>query len=309
MSEKNPGFYLLHDRWSTGTKGMTPAQKGCYIDLLLFQAEFSFLPANDPDTLMMICGVVDRQEWGRIWNQGVKPLKSKFEEFEEGKIANKRLKEDLEKEERQRKSRSENGKKGGRPKANQKAKPKAKQKLPESTKTKTYTDSATGVVVSTPSGESVSQSADAETAPSALHTPKIDKIPQEKSTIDPISDEFPLHPPPRSSAAHEHWGRFWEAWPVKAKEEPSFRAFCRASQRAEPSEIVAAAESMREAWRGASPIELRRCPMAVSWLDDGRWTDDPSTMGPIRSERRTDRRAARNRQAVANVVAVLGGET
>lgn len=126
-----PGFFILRDRWKTGTDFMTPAQKGHYIELLLYQAEKGSIPSSEQD-LMRFLGVHCVEEWQAIWNEGENCLSSKFELDENGRLFNLRLREDLESAEEIRRKRSEMGKRGGRPKANEKQTVKQNESKPES---------------------------------------------------------------------------------------------------------------------------------------------------------------------------------
>ena len=88
--------------WIRGTRGMRAEVKGVYIGLLIHQYDNGFIPA-DMDVLTLI-----EPEVGKVWVS----LKDKFEEYEPGKLRNKKLEEVRDFWNKQR----NNGKKGGRPK-------------------------------------------------------------------------------------------------------------------------------------------------------------------------------------------------
>lgn len=88
--------------WIRGTRGMRANVKGVYIGLLIHQYDNGWIPA-DLDTLGLI-----EPEVGSVWVS----LKDKFEEFEPGKLRNKKLEEVRAFWNKQRK----NGESGGRPK-------------------------------------------------------------------------------------------------------------------------------------------------------------------------------------------------
>jgi len=92
---------LMMGDWIRGTQGMRAEVKGVYIGLLVHQYDHGFLP-SDLETLCLI-----EPEVGKVWDK----LKSKFEEFETGKLRNKKLEEVRGFWNKQ----GKNGKKGGRP--------------------------------------------------------------------------------------------------------------------------------------------------------------------------------------------------
>lgn len=93
---------LMMGDWIKGTRGMRAEVKGVYIGLLIHQYDHGYLPA-DVDDLSLI-----EPEVNKVWHK----LKEKFEEFEPGKLRNKKL-EDVRAFWKKQKS---NGKQGGRPK-------------------------------------------------------------------------------------------------------------------------------------------------------------------------------------------------
>jgi len=93
---------LMMGDWIRGTRGMRAEVKGVYIGLLIHQYDHGFLPA-DLETLCLI-----EPEVGKVWVI----LKDKFEEFEPGRLRNKKLEEVRDFWAKQ----GKNGKKGGRPK-------------------------------------------------------------------------------------------------------------------------------------------------------------------------------------------------
>jgi len=97
-----PYMPLMVGDWLKGTRGMRAEAKGVYLGLLLHQFECGFIP-NNMEELALI-----EPEIGKIWVS----LKDKFEEFEPGKLRNKKLVEVISFWDKQ----SKNGKKGGRPK-------------------------------------------------------------------------------------------------------------------------------------------------------------------------------------------------
>lgn len=97
-----PYMPLMMGDWIRGTRGMRADVKGVYIGLLIHQYDSGFLPA-DVEELALI-----EPEVGKVWVK----LKEKFEEFEPGKLRNKKLEEVRAFWSKQ----SNNGQKGGRPK-------------------------------------------------------------------------------------------------------------------------------------------------------------------------------------------------
>lgn len=95
---------LMMGDWIRGTRGMRADVKGVYIGLLIHQYDSGYIPA-DLDELALI-----EPEVGKVWVK----LKDKFQEFEPGKLRNKKLEEIRNFWEKQ----SKNGSKGGRPKKN-----------------------------------------------------------------------------------------------------------------------------------------------------------------------------------------------
>lgn len=97
-----PYMPLMMGDWIRGTQGMRAEVKGVYIGLLIHQYDHGFLPA-DLETLALI-----EPEVAKVWVI----LKCKFEEFETGKLRNKKLELVRDFWNKQ----GKNGKKGGRPK-------------------------------------------------------------------------------------------------------------------------------------------------------------------------------------------------
>lgn len=97
-----PYMPLMMGDWLRGTKGMRAEVRGVYLTLLIYQYDNGFVPA-DMDELCLI-----DPELPKVWVK----IKDKFEEFEAGKLRNKKLEEVRDFWSKQ----SKNGKKGGRPK-------------------------------------------------------------------------------------------------------------------------------------------------------------------------------------------------
>lgn len=102
---------LMVGDWLKGTRGMRAETKGVYLGLLLHQYETGFIPSSLEDLALI------EPEVAKVWVS----LKDKFEEFEPGKLRNKKLVEVVAFWDKQR----NNGKKGGKKKeANPNANPK-----------------------------------------------------------------------------------------------------------------------------------------------------------------------------------------
>lgn len=97
-----PYMPLMMGDWIKGTRGMRAEVKGVYIGLLIHQYDQGYLPV-DLEELTLI-----EPEVGKVWVI----LKTKFEEFEPGKLRNKKLEEVRDFWNKQ----ASNGSKGGRPK-------------------------------------------------------------------------------------------------------------------------------------------------------------------------------------------------
>lgn len=80
MAKKEQKVYmpLMIGDWLKGTRGMKAQVRGVYINLLLYQWDNGFIPA-DMETLSLI-----DPEVGSVWVA----IKNKFEEFEPGKLRN-----------------------------------------------------------------------------------------------------------------------------------------------------------------------------------------------------------------------------
>ncbi len=96
-----PYMPLMMGDWIRGTRSMRAEVKGVYIGLLIHQYDEGWLPA-DIETLSLI-----EPEVGKVWVF----LKDKFEEFEPGKLRNKKLEDVRDFWSKQ----AKNGSKGGRP--------------------------------------------------------------------------------------------------------------------------------------------------------------------------------------------------
>jgi uncharacterized protein YdaU (DUF1376 family) len=97
-----PYMPLMMGDWIKGTRGMRADVKGVYIGLLIHQYDHGYLPSDVEDLALI------EPEVGKVWVK----LKEKFEEFEPGKLRNKKLEEVRDFWNKQ----GQNGKKGGRPK-------------------------------------------------------------------------------------------------------------------------------------------------------------------------------------------------
>lgn len=93
---------LMMGDWLRGTSGMRAEVRGVYLTLLIFQYDNGFIP-SDMEELCLI-----DSELPKVWVK----IKEKFEEFEPGKLRNKKLEKVRDFWSKQ----STNGKKGGRPK-------------------------------------------------------------------------------------------------------------------------------------------------------------------------------------------------
>ena len=85
MPHKDPAFLLYYESYLNGTKFMSDAAKGVYIDLLCNQADLGPLSWEQMKTL---CPGIDL-----VWNE----LQNKFQQSKTGTYYNKRLNEELEK--------------------------------------------------------------------------------------------------------------------------------------------------------------------------------------------------------------------
>lgn len=101
-----PYMPLMMGDWVKGTRGMRADVKGVYIGLLIHQYDTGYIP-KDIEELSLI-----EPEVRKVWDK----LKDKFEEFEPGRLRNKKCEEVRAFWSKQR----SNGTKGGRPKAKQK---------------------------------------------------------------------------------------------------------------------------------------------------------------------------------------------
>ncbi|HEU5365712.1 MAG TPA: HNH endonuclease [Hanamia sp.] len=110
MANKKIDIYmpLLIGDWLKGTRGMKAEIRGVYINLLLYQWDNGFIPSGIEE-LRLIDPEIDK-----VWVS----LKSKFEEFEPGRLRNNKNDEVKNFFTKQR----ENGKEGGRPKGTTKSK-------------------------------------------------------------------------------------------------------------------------------------------------------------------------------------------
>jgi len=86
---KDPAFLFYSKDWIEGTAEYFPAEKGVYVDLLAHQHQKGLLPA-DVMRLARIVGL-SIEEFTPIWDK----IKDKFIEIEPGKLANKRLQEEI----------------------------------------------------------------------------------------------------------------------------------------------------------------------------------------------------------------------
>ena len=107
MSRKSPGFTWYPDSWFGGTRRMSRLEKSVYFDLLNDQwvsGGFSLGSAKQ------LCSDVEAEIVERV-------LLDKFSLRSDGLYYNERLEQEREKQEDYRKKQAENGKRGGRPKA------------------------------------------------------------------------------------------------------------------------------------------------------------------------------------------------
>lgn len=100
---KDPAFLFYSQDFYTGTRLMTPNERACYIDLLIYQHQNEYLP-NNLDRILMFCNGIDKATLEAT-------LKAKFKQCEKGWY-NVRLKNVIEDRQNYTAKQSENGKIG-----------------------------------------------------------------------------------------------------------------------------------------------------------------------------------------------------
>jgi uncharacterized protein YdaU (DUF1376 family) len=146
MSRKrSPWFAFYVDDWLGGTRRMTAAAKGAFIELLCDQFANGSIP-QDEDQIQMIAGVRP-DEWASIRAS----VLSKFEDDGDGGLINRRMEKEREEREEIRQKRISAGSKGGSKKvANAKANGSSLPVASTSTSTSTSTTVPKGTTAPTP---------------------------------------------------------------------------------------------------------------------------------------------------------------
>lgn len=98
--------------------------------------------------------------------------------------------------------------------------------------------------------------------------------------------------PPDSSA----FDRFWNAYPRRVAKDDARKAWAKAISRADPEQIIAAAERFRD--DPARDPQFTAHP--ATWLNGGRWADDPLPRGSPRGQREHNGRLL-NEGTIANL--------
>lgn len=137
MPSPLPYMQLWVKEWlaSSGTRRLSLAGRGLYIDLAFFQWEDGFLP-DDTEELAAMVGVSE-EEFMKVWPK----VERQFPVTEPGKRANERVATDREEALAKVARQSENGSKGGRPKKPIENEPLAEEKPKETQKKPTAFDS------------------------------------------------------------------------------------------------------------------------------------------------------------------------
>ena len=107
---KDPAVLLYIDNWLVSTKDMKGAEKGWYLNLLLYQYDKGDLP-NDIEELANLCDVriSEYENFKQVFKQ---VLKQKFELNENGRLENPKAREIIRKRETFKEKRSDSGKLG-----------------------------------------------------------------------------------------------------------------------------------------------------------------------------------------------------
>jgi len=102
-----------------------------------------------------------------------------------------------------------------------------------------------------------------------------DKKAQSQRTT--VSYQEPSVEPSKTVNAGEDFDRFWESYPRKVGKDAARKAWQSAVKRADPSVIFAGLERLLPSLKAREPAYV---PYPSTWLNGGRWEDDPDPSPP-----------------------------
>jgi hypothetical protein len=115
----------------------------------------------------------------------------------------------------------------------------------------------------------------------------------------PLQENLPAAREPRADREQEalEFGHFWRAYPVKIGRGDAEKAWGRTHRQRPPTaELLMILEDQKrsERWRAGT------VPNPATWLNQGRWGDDPSTMSAVNGNGRQQTESEMRRQAGAH---------
>lgn len=249
---KPPAFQFYVKDWLSGTRALSFAEKGMYIDLLAWSWDNGPLPAA-PRALAAIVGIPLR-DFEKLW----RGVSSKFVRVKRAKfpsLVNPRLEKVRSERKTFLKKQRINGAKGGRPK-----KPKNNPTVPEiETQRVTQPETQTKPL----------QSAVCDLQSKDPLSPQIE--------IDREIEDL-THTDPRARELRAAFEAFWALYPKKTRRANAHRMFLAIR----PSRLVIDAIFAALDWQVKRPEWLeqhgRFVPQPEKWLSDRRWEDEPPTV-------------------------------
>ena len=252
--KRSPWFAFYPDDWIGGTRIMSLAGRGAYLDLLAYQFTAGLIPKDDR-TICRIIGAFP-EEWEAIKGE----VLPKFEETEDG-FVNRRLEKEAAERAEIRSKRVEA--------INKRWNKQDTKEIQDGYKSIDLVDtSPTTSPTTSPSDNSIVNSYGINSCPSPMDVGEKSDGPKKKRNRPTEPDGF---------------AEFWNAVPIKIGKGAARKAWARATKATPAADIMAGLESYRsgEAKRQACQGHEYRPLHPATWLNQERWSDEaPAAASP-----------------------------
>ena len=237
---RSPWFAFYPDDWTGGTRVMTLAARGAYLDLLAYQFASGPIPKDDRAICRIIGAFPD--EWDTIKGE----ILPKFEETESG-FVNRRMEKEADERSEIRSKRVEAiNKRWNKPNTNE-------------------------IQTGYKSIDSV------DTSPSPSPSPSIEvSCPSDTLGFLAKAEGGPNGKKPRVKKDYTaEFDQFWQAYPKKKAKEDAARAFATARSKTDLQTMLdaIAAQKLSQDWQKDGGQFI---PFPATWLRAGQWADQPT---------------------------------
>ena len=110
---------------------------------------------------------------------------------------------------------------------------------------------------------------------------------ERESIIDIIP---PISPKQDETHSDDEFDKFWQAYPRKQGKQTARRSFAKARKSAAIAEIMAGLNAHNAVWPKASDPRAQYIPHPSTWLNEGRWGDDPQHSAAVQDRGSTTRK-------------------